>query len=379
MPSFASRLSRDDIDTVAEYVARSAASSGVATGNPFKPDRTKLSDCAHDDAACFLQAFGNLSYRKRPKIALERFAEAIEANPAVEAACHPMAHTIGAAALLRFHGDIGRAFADGMATCGSGYYHGLLQWKLAGLSADEVGPVAGKVCGETKSVSRFIYYQCVHGLGHGLMLYTRYDLPAALKLCGRLETGFDRVSCTGGVFMENQQSSFGFKSTWLKDDDLLYPCDSKVVGSDAKLYCYLLVTSYVLPKVGGDWTKVADWCRKSDPDYVGTCFQSMGRDASGNSRQDPAGIRRICAQAAGRERECLFGGVRDVLNNDPTDLRGRALCESLQGEQRSYCFYGLGSILGTVYADRGERRQACARFAAPADRPDCERGAGSAA
>ena len=34
----------------------------------------------------------------------------------------------------------------------------------------------------------FIYYQCDHGLGHGLMLYTSYDLPDALDYCHQLLT-----------------------------------------------------------------------------------------------------------------------------------------------------------------------------------------------
>ena len=380
MPSFAGKLSRDEIDAVAEYVATSAASGQTASqGDPFKPDATTLSDCGHDDATCYLQAFGNLAYRQGPKAALARFAETIRTNPTVEASCHPIAHTIGAGALKHFHGDIGRAFADGAATCGSGYYHGLLEWKLAGLSEREAARVARTVCDATRTTSRFIYYQCVHGLGHGLMLHTRYDLPRALGLCHRLATQYDRVSCSGGVFMENQQSSYGFRSTWLKNDDLLYPCDSDVIAEQDKLYCYLLVTSYVLPKVDGDWGKVAEWCRKSDAAYVGTCFQSMGRDASGSSRQEPKGILTICAEARpDGEGECLFGAARDILNNDATDLRGRELCETAPRAYRANCFYGLGSILGTVYATHEDRRRACARFAVRADRADCERGADTA-
>jgi mono/diheme cytochrome c family protein len=379
MPAFADKLSRDEIDVVAEYVAESAGRGQTASqGDAFKPDNTTLADCAGADATCYLQAFGNLAFRQGPKVALARFAEAIRTNPTVEASCHPIAHTIGAGALKRLHGDVGRAFADGQATCGSGYYHGLLEWKLAGLAESEVAGVAKTVCNETHAVSQFIYYQCVHGLGHGFMLYKRYDLPGALGLCHRLATQFDQISCTGGVFMENQQSSYGARSTWLKEDDLLYPCDSDVVVDQDKLYCYLLVTSYVLPKVGGDWSKVADWCRKADANFVRICFQSMGRDASGSSRQQPGGILRICRDARpDGEQECLFGAARDVLNNDATDLRGRELCESVPAAHRSYCFYGLGSILGTVYATPEERERACARFAGRADQANCERGAGT--
>ena len=175
------------------------------------------------------------------------------------------------------------------------------------------------------------------------MLYTLYDLPGALRLCHRLVTDFDRVSCSGGVFMENQQSSYGITSPWLKKDDLLYPCG--IVSQSDKTYCYLLATSQILPRVGWDWKKTADWCRKSEKGFVGLCFQSYGRDASGNSLQDPAKARDLCANAGSGEEECIFGAVRDILNTDPSDLGAARLCQLAKPAHRPYCAYGIGSIV----------------------------------
>ena len=153
--------------------------------------------------------------------------------------CHQIAHMIGAGGLLHFKGNVAKAFADGSSTCGSGYYHGLLQWKLAGVKESQVAGIARQVCNdpEIKTIP-FNYYQCDHGLGHGLMLYTAYDLPQALSFCDKLQTDFDQTSCTGGVFMENLSSSFGFKTKWLNKKNLLYPCNSKVVRARDKIYCY---------------------------------------------------------------------------------------------------------------------------------------------
>ena len=309
-------------------------------------------------------------------MALAQLTAAMTTNRAVEADCHPIAHTIGAGGLLHFKGNVGKAFGEGSPVCGSGYYHGLLQWKLAGVSADHVAGVAQAVCSDPSiEVNAFTHYQCVHGLGHGLMLYTRYDLPAALRLCHRLDTDFNQTSCTGGVFMENQQSSYGIKSKWLEDDDLLYPCT--IVAKRDKLYCYLLVTSQILPKVGYDWQKTADWCRRSDPGFVDICFQSYGRDASGNARENPATIRQFCGHAGSGEKQCLFGAVRDILNNEPNDLRARTLCETVQQGFRSYCYFGIGSMVGAVQGTKAGRRQACETFARGKYLTDCLQGAGA--
>jgi mono/diheme cytochrome c family protein len=378
MPAFDGKLSDSEIDAVAAFVSGSATSNTTpADIVGFKPSKTLLASCKAGDSTCYLQAFGNLAYREGPAKALALLRQKIATDPTIESTCHPIAHTIGAGALLRFHGNVGKAFGEGDPTCGSGYYHGLLQWKLAGVAPDKVAGVARTVCSTpTIRANAYDYYQCVHGLGHGLMLYARYDLPKALDFCHQLATSYDSVSCTGGVFMENQQSSFGIRSKYLKTDDLLYPCD--VVKDQDKLYCYLLVTSYILPQVGWDWKKTADWCRKSDADFVQYCFQSYGRDASGSAREDPDGIIQNCSRAGSGERECIFGAVRDILNNNPSDIRSKELCSKVASEFRSYCTYGIGSIVGTYYSTAAEQRTACTKFSPKGLLSECLSGAGSA-
>ena len=227
MPSFKDKLTPTEIDQVASFVS-TAAGTGRAGKISFEPNDQKVDDC--QDTSCYEQAFGNLAYDDGPKAALQKLAELSATSGTVAADCHPIAHKIGAGGLLHFKGDVGKAFADGDATCGSGYYHGLLQWKLAGVAADQVSAIASTVCkDENIEANAFIYYQCNHGLGHGLMLYTGLDLPQALNYCHKLQTESDSIMCSGGVFMENQSSSFGLHSKWLSTKNLLYPCNSKYV------------------------------------------------------------------------------------------------------------------------------------------------------
>jgi cytochrome c553 len=377
MPSFKDELSAEEIRQVAKFVATSAG-TGRAGNISFEPDDKEIEGCGAGDAACFEQAFGNLAYEDGPKAALDKLAEMQGTDQTIAGTCHPIAHKIGAGGLLHYEGSVGKAFAAGNATCGAGYYHGLLQWKLAGVKADEVGGAAATACKEPEiEANAFNYYQCNHGLGHGLMLYTALDLPKALDYCHQLQTESDSIMCSGGVFMENQSSSFGLRSKWLSTKNLLFPCNSKHVSRSDKLYCYLLVTSHILPNVSGDWKKTADWCRRSERGWIDICFQSYGRDVAGNAGRDPAGMKGLCAQAGSGEKDCIFGAIRDVMNNNPQDPNGKAFCEVVKPGFRAQCFFGMGTILGTQQSTPDAKRAACEEWARGEDLNQCLSGAGA--
>src|SRR2546421_489451 len=196
----------------------------------------------------------------------------------------------------------------------------------------------------------------------------------AHEICDHLATAWDQTSCTGGVFMQNfLPGPMQLAPTkWLSKKDLLYPCDK--VSSRDKLYCYLMVTSRVLPVVHYDFRKAATWCRKAETGWVGTCFQSFGRDASGYSVQNPRKIVQLCRLAGSMERECISGGSRDLTSNDAGPRRSIQMCLLAPAVKRSYCFYGIGTILGGFANGSDARKAKCAPVPAAYLR-DCYRGA----
>ena len=377
MPSFRGKLSDRQISEVADFVSAAArTAAGIPAG--FEPDGTKLEDCeaAASKNRCYEQAFANIAYEEGPGAALDEFRQLTARNRAVFVNCHQIAHMIGAGGLLRFEGNVGKAFAEGNSTCGSGYYHGLLQWKLAGVRASQVGGVAREVCNDPAiKTNGFTYYQCDHGLGHGLMLYTAYDLPQALRFCHELETNFDQTSCTGGVFMENLSSSFGVKTNWLDKKNLLYPCNSKVVSESDKTYCYTIVAERILPAVGFDWKRTADWCRRSEPGWADECFQSFGRSVASATRSTgritigaAAGrMQTLCHKAGSGEQDCITGAVVDVLNNNPSDLTAKGFCAGVSDAFRGTCYQTIGFMVALQHPDVAGRQEACRQFASNAD------------
>jgi hypothetical protein len=372
MPSFGKKLTSRQISLVAAFVADSSRRTGKVA--PFKPDDKTVDGCEREEGgqACFRQAFANIAFREGPKKALTVLGQDDLSVPAVHADCHQITHAVGHAAFARYHGNAAEALAQGAMTCNSGYYHGVIERAFGGVPRERVTRIARRLC-TSRSVTKetFLLYQCVHGLGHGLMIYSGLDLPWSLATCDRLQTHFDRVSCTGGVFMQNLMPGMG-TSRYLRKKDPLYPCNA--VAERHKVYCYLMVTSRILSLDGYDWRKTAAWCRRSEQGWVETCFQSYGRDASGSSEYQPRRTIQLCLEAGKDAGECLYGASRDYGNNYAGGSQAARLCNLSPARYRGRCFEGVGTILGALHRFGNERRAACNAVTPSRYRGDCYRG-----
>jgi hypothetical protein len=190
----------------------------------------------------------------------------------------------------------------------------------------------------TKAAYSFDYYNCVHGLGHGLMALTENELFDSLKLCDNLTGQWEKSSCYGGVFMENVIADGKDHSTkYLKPSAPLYPCNA--VDTPYKESCYLMQTSYMLKVVNYDFAKVFQLCRNADSAYRNTCFVSLGRDASGQSISNAERTRAVCDMGATYEEKsnCLTGAVKDFVSYYHSDTQARQLCSMFSTELAKMC------------------------------------------
>lgn len=325
----------------------------------FKPDATKVEDCS--EQRCLEQAFGNLAFYSGPRVALARFDERY--GDGADPSCHRVVHAIGAASLARYEGNVARTFAEGSSSCWSGYYHGILERSLVQVKSrapETLGRVARGLC-DDRSVRRIAWlaYQCLHGLGHGLMLSTGLDLPRSLDACRRLSTNWDRTSCKGGVFMENISTSYGVQSRWVRDDDPVYPCNW--VARADKRTCYQIVTSRILQVVGLDWENTARICSEVEKGWVDECFQSLGRDISGQTHHNPSEIVELCevGRPYGGEDECISYAAKDMTANFTSGRKAAVLCTTVTANLRGVCYYAVGSVMGRFRATAAARDADC--------------------
>lgn len=288
---------------------------------------------------CYEKFYKNLVKTQGVSAAFADLRAEYNNNSYVLNQCHPLAHVIGSAAVDKYP-TVAEAYTHGDSFCWSGYYHGVLEGVVARIGRQQVPDVLNNICdGVTgKSSYSFDYYNCVHGLGHGVMAFTQDELFDSLKLCDRISGGWEQASCYSGVFMENvivdNKNHF---TKYLKPDDPLYPCNA--VDAKYKSTCYLMQTSYMLKVTNSDFNKVFDLCSQVEEAYRTTCYESLGRDASGRSSSDLTKTKETCelGKDFDQQSHCIIGAVKDFISYFHSDSQAKLLCNALAVDLQSLC------------------------------------------
>lgn len=296
-------------------------------------------------------------------VALDELSMLASKDAAVERRGHDLAHAVGEFA-VGFYGTPRQALAKCRDTFLYGCYHGALKAYFEGKGRTRPADVNG-ICGA--DLGRLIYFQCLHGLGHGVLANLEWDLFRGLTYCDALRDDFERRSCYGGVFMENivlaidqvagrAEADRAQARPFLRADDPLYPCD--VVADRYRVSCYQLQTSGMLLYNGRDYAKTAAACDAAPAAYVPMCFESLGRDVSGDALRDDGRTIAACAALASRNKgHCFAGAVKNLLD---AIERGVPFCRQVPREGKEACYRALGQQFAFVYPEPAQRSAACA-------------------
>jgi len=254
--------------------------------------------------------------------------------------CHDTAHYLGRFAYEIHSKDAFRLCDTG---CQSGCYHGAVEEFFRRNGTKNLAENLNSLC--TSDLNSFITHQCFHGMGHGLMAWSSYEIFEALDSCDLIKGERDRESCYGGIFMENIVQSMaeflgleGHTSKYLSDDPH-FPCS--IVDEKYKAMCYFLQTDRVVQLFNGDLAKIASVCSEAPPLYQRYCFQSMGRDVSAAYDKDPAGAIIGCANVPpGPSRvDCLVGAVQDTFWDPSGQDRALRFCRLLNDKtEKDACY-----------------------------------------
>ena len=257
----------------------------------------------------------------------------------VRNACHLVVHAIGRET-FRIRKSVHASFQVCDGTCHSGCYHGVVERFIGGVegghvSQDDLRRRAADVCPGPPGT--YLHFQCVHGLGHGLLYFSGYRLDEALSICDSLPTEKEQRSCYGGVFMEN----LGAASPQKRDvhpTDYHYPCSR--LGPRYRGDCYLMQTSRMID-MGLFTGRLFEECAKAGR-YRRQCMTSIGRDLANHARVDgPEWVASQCQWHPASDRRACIRGLVVALIDNTWDMRyALPLCAVLKsGEDRAYCLH----------------------------------------
>jgi hypothetical protein len=302
----------------AEPVAGSSASSEQQS--PSSEGKGFDADCINSiqrEYDCYEAYLVDVLNTQGAPAALVELAELADRDTFVRSECHPLTHSIGRAAMERY-GSFQNAVTYEDGTCWSGFTHGILEGFMFKYTVDELDQAVQGVCvQDPEQAYSFDYYNCVHGLGHGVSWRFDNGVFEALPVCDALEGRWEQQSCHSGVFMQNiVVDGEAHQSRELREDEPMYPCTA--VDEQYKKTCYLMQTSYALRTVDYDYAKGFELCEtEADEGYVETCYRSMGRDISGNSHRESTKVVELCSLGDPElQKHCFQGAVKNAVFND---------------------------------------------------------------
>ena len=298
---------------------------------------------------CYRDYFAEVMRTEGADVAVAEISALSETDDFVARDCHQVVHDLGNDA-AEHYGDVGIALTYEGSACWSGYYHGVVEYAISQFQGTALFEEMPNIC--TTAAEReysFTHYNCVHGLGHGVMLNLDGDLFGSIPYCETLPDRWELSSCVGGAIMENVVSAQQGIQTDLRTDDLIYPCN--VIGEDYVDECFAMQTSWMLYNLGYEDENFAEAfaiCDTVQEDMVDNCYRSMGRDISGSSLLEVSRVVRLCSLGdPAYQEECFVGASLNAVYNDHGTAMATALCEAIPARMQDACYAARDRAAGT--------------------------------
>jgi hypothetical protein len=262
-----------------------------SSGN--KKDFEELKELSGNEDFSELKAyFTKLAEQKGGEYAYEVLKKA-NTKPGID--MHLMGHVVGEV-LFKQKG------ADGMKYCTPDFRNACSHTIVVGLFSQKgvaALPDIIQACQKAPG-GKGAYNMCFHGLGHGVLAFTGYDIEKTVDLCSKTKTGREGgrefPECVGGAVMEIISGGDHDKTLWrkqnekyMKGPDPLFPCSSDIIPSEAKGMCYTYLTPHLFVYAGAnlgnpteeDFAKAFTYCNNVPQDHIWhleTCYGGFGKE-----------------------------------------------------------------------------------------------------
>lgn len=326
---------------------------------------SKMSDCYGQSGAggCYKDVSADFLAHIPLKTIFEVFQEQ-EGKKEIFSSCHEAMHYIGRNEYKK-EGKVGVALSKCSAVCFEGCFHGVVEGYVIEnkLTLDNIAKKIPTICGqESDHSSPAIFSQCVHGIGHGLMLLTYNEVPQSLKLCDVLNSQREQNACYSGIFMENSNSSTNkdHPSKYVDLQNPLYPCN--ILDNQYKKMCYELQSFKFYEFTGRDWVKTFSMCGKLPNIYQDVCYKTLGSSQVGFT-QNLEVMNNNCNLAPNEYKDaCIRGVVTAFLARFGGDFSKSLQFCSIVKRNKESCYRQIGMSLREWTKDSKKIEEICAKI-----------------
>ena len=328
------------------------ADSGAAALLSDEPPRS-AEECAArlvGRANCYRDYFAAIMRNEGADVAVAEIDALSRIDERIARDCHQIVHDLGNDAVV-WYGDAGTALTYEGTACWSGYYHGVVEQAISRLSDDELAGELPRFCATPATDEySFSHFNCVHGLGHGIMQILGGDVFGTIPYCETLPDHWEQGACMNGALMENVISGQQGNPTDLRTDDLVYPCNAvpDVYVAD----CFATQTSWMLDQTSygpEGFAAVFAICDGVRADMIDDCYRALGRDIGSVHKQDPTPIVQLCSLGdPDLWADCYAGAATNAVFNDHDLVAATAICESIRERLRRACFDARDRVAATL-------------------------------
>jgi hypothetical protein len=287
---------------------------------------------------------------------------------------HQLAHALGRQALDLAPGDRS-VLGECTPVFASGCYHGVVEAFLDQGRKIDMAELE-RMCSTTGSEERPApVYECVHGLGHGV-LGAEPDVRSALHHCDVLPEPRFAASCREGVFMEAINSALtqahhhdpasAHEHVPTRDAGLALdagnpyaPCHR--FGDPYATSCWLFQGFVILRYRNFDAASAFRTCDVAPAARVQRCYESVGFQLTGVFQRGDTWIIEQCARGrAELASSCAAGATAALSAMDWSGARATGFCAAAPASWKEPCYHAAGTMLA-VFASPAQRVAVCGR------------------
>jgi hypothetical protein len=262
---------------------------------------------------------------------------------------HQLAHALGSQAFAQA-GNSDTVIAHCRPDFGSGCYHGVVEAALHHdhrVAMDELEHMCGAA---DPRANQGALFECVHGVGHGVLGAVGGDVSRALLYCDELSSDALRNSCHEGVFMEAIKAAVAGPGHRMHDSlhaglgaglvirpgDPFSPC--RGYEGEYGQACWIFQGYIILRSVEFDAGQAFQICDQAPSSWVSRCYQSVGHQLTGLFQRDARWVIDRCR--SGRPElgpQCAAGAVIALVAEDWSGRRAVQFCREVPASWQEAC------------------------------------------